>query len=90
MGSTIRGSSKPRNKKKMNQTTGLKNSINGSIMEEADYMTAEQMRATMGPRPKRVRGGLMDGTAATRERQLARLREPKKEKYPPMRYTNQG
>ena len=53
-------------------------------------MTAEQMRATMGARPKRVRGGLMDGTAATRERQLARLREPKKEKYPPMRYTNQG
>ena len=53
-------------------------------------MTAEQMRAQSGSKPLRVRRGLMDGTEASRERQLARLREPKKEKMPPMKYTNQG
>jgi len=48
------------------------------------------MRATTGAKPRRRRGGLHEGTAASRERNLARLREPKKEKMPPMRYTNQG
>ena len=93
MESTIRGSierNMPRNKKKLNKTTVMKKSICDSIMENPDYMTADQMRATTGAKPKRIRGGLMEGTAATRERQLARLREPKKEKMPPMRYTNQG
>ena len=68
----------------------MRSSIRSSMVDDPDYKTAEQMRQSMGARKKRVRGGLFEGTAASRERQLARLREPKKEKFPPMRYTNQG
>lgn len=90
MSSTLRGSI-DRNMgkgKKLNQTSMMRSSLRSSIMEDPDYMTAEQMRQTAGAMPRRRRGGLFEGTAASRERKLARLREPKKEKFPPMRYTN--